>query len=276
MSNTASFTVALSVYKNDKAEDFITAIHSIYHNQTVRPDDIVLVVDGYVPDNIEEAIAQLQLEIPVLRTVRFHQNLGHGAARQAGLVNARNELVAVMDSDDIAVPERFGWQLEFMQKHPDIAVLGGNISEFIGCPENAVGRRIVPETSAEIEDYIKSRAPMNLMTVMYRKSMVQAVGGFRDWFCEEDYFLWVRLVLHGYKLYNLQKKLVDVRVGKEMYQRRGGLKYFKSEADMQWYMLQNKLISFPKFFYNVSIRFAVQVAMPNTLRSWVFQHFARS
>ena len=117
---------------------------------------------------------------------------------------------------------------------------------------------------------------MNLVTVMLKKKDVMAVGGFQDWYCEEDYYLWIRLVQNGYKFYNIQENLVNVRVGKDMYQRRGGYKYFRSEQRLQKYMLQHKLISLPRYVYNVLIRFAVQVAMPNSVRGWVFRKFARS
>ena len=116
---------------------------------------------------------------------------------------------------------------------------------------------------------------MNLQTVMYRKSKVMEVGGFIDWFCEEDYYLWIRLALAGQKFYNFQESFVNVRVGKEMYQRRGGKKYFQSEARLQKYMLDHKVITLPKYLYNVTIRWAVQVAMPNWLRGWIFRSFAR-
>ena len=134
---------------------------------------------------------------------------------------------------------------------------------------------MVPEHDEDIKEYLKSRAPVNLVTVMLRKSHVMDVGGYLDWYHEEDYYLWIRLVLAGYKFYNIQENLVNVRVGEEMYQRRGGLRYFKSEEGIQRLMLDNKLITTKQYIYNVAIRLIVQVLMPNWLRGWVFCHFAR-
>ena len=116
---------------------------------------------------------------------------------------------------------------------------------------------------------------MNLVTVMYRKSAVKAVGGFMDWYCEEDYYLWIRLAEARYKFANLPDNLVNVRVGKEMYQRRGGWRYFKSEARLQRYMLNHGIISFPRYCFNTFGRFVVQVAMPNKLRGFIFQKLFR-
>lgn len=270
----ATFSVCMSVYRNDKPDDFLNAVRSIY-DQTVQPDEIVLVVDGPIPEAVDKAILTLQEEIPVMKVIRLEKNMGHATARQTGLDAATNNLCAVMDSDDIAVPNRFEKQLMAFKQHPEVSVVGGIIKEFIDTPENVVGTRMVPENDADIKEYLKSRCPMNLVTVMVSKEDVMKVGGYQDWYCEEDYYLWIRLAMGGYKFYNIQENLVNVRVGKEMYQRRGGWKYFKSEASLQKYMLKHNVISFPKYLYNVLLRFAVQVMMPNKVRGWVFQKFAR-
>lgn len=271
---TMNFTVCMSVYKNDKPEYFLLAIRSIIQ-QTVIPSEIVLVVDGPIPDSMEKAIDIIKLEYPNLVIVRFIDNRGHAAARQAGLDNATNELVAVMDSDDIALPDRFEKQLKFMEKNSDVDIVGGQIDEFINQIQNIVGRRIVPCSDSDIKTYMKSRCPMNLVTILAKKSSIQQVGGYIDWYCEEDYYLWIRMALAGCCFANISDTLVNVRVGEEMYQRRGGWRYFKSEARLQRYMWKQGVIGLGRYFYNVAIRFAVQVAMPNSVRGWVFRIFAR-
>lgn len=268
------FSVCMSVYKNDDPTNFKTAVLSIWV-QTSQPDEIVLVIDGPVPDETHNVIKELQQEIPILKVIALPENMGHAIARQTGLEAAHNELVAVMDADDISVSDRFEKQLRAFEAHPDVSVVGGLINEFILTPRQHLGTRFVPETDKEIKQYMKSRAPMNLVTVMVKKSDVMKVGGYLDWYCEEDYYLWVRLARKNFKFYNIQENLVNVRVGDEMYQRRGGWRYFKSEAGMQVYMLTHGIILPLRFLYNVSIRLAVQVLMPNKVRGWVFRHFAR-
>ena len=268
------YSVCMSVYKNDNAMHFLTALRSM-SQQTIPPGEIVLVVDGPIVQTLEDTIAFFSKEYSALKVVRFEENKGHAGARQAGLKNARNELVAIMDSDDIAVPNRLEMQLTFMMQHPEIDVLGGQIEEFIGKPCNVVGKRIVPTGSNDIKHYLRARCPMNLQTILCKKSAILSVGGFMEWFCEEDYYLWIRLTLAGKHMANLGDTLCRVRVGTEMYQRRGGWKYFKSERGIQRYMWQHQLISFPRYCYNVFIRFVVQVAMPNQIRGWVFRTFAR-
>lgn len=265
----------MAVYRGDNAADFATAVHSIYSQQSVRPQEIIIVVDGPIPDELEATLAELKRQIDVIRFVRFDENRGHAAARQAGLEAASNELVAIMDADDISDHDRFEKQLSVFEANADAAVVGGQIKEFIHTTDNVVGERIVPLADADIKRYLRSRCPMNLVTVMYRKQPVEAVGGFMDWYCEEDYYLWVRLAKAGYKFANVPDNLVNVRVGREMYRRRGGWRYFKSEASLQWYMLRHGVISLPRYFCNTAIRFAVQVAMSNSLRGFIFQKFAR-
>ena len=274
MSFVSNFSVCMSVYKNDDPTDFTEAVFSVF-KQSCPPDEIVLVIDGPIPQPLMEAIKKLQKVIPILKVIPLAQNMGHAVARQTGLEAAKNDLCAVMDADDLSVPNRFEKQLKVFEEHPEVSVVGGIINEFIQTTENVVGTRMVPENDADIKEYLRSRCPMNLVTVMLKKSDVMKVGGYQDWYCEEDYYLWIRLTLAGYKFYNIQDNLVNVRVGEEMYQRRGGKKYFASEVRLQKYMLNHNLISFPNYLYNVLVRFIVQVALPNKLRGWVFQTYAR-
>ena len=269
------YSICMSVYKNDNPTEFKEAVLSIY-NQTCPPDEIILVIDGPVSDMMLKTIETLSEKTGIMKVIPLPKNMGHAIARHTGLEAANNDLCAVMDADDLSVPNRFEKQLKAFEEHPEVSVVGGLINEFIHTTDNVVGTRIVPEKDSDVKEYLKSRCPMNLVTVMLKKSDVMKVGGYQDWYCEEDYYLWIRLALGGYKFYNIQENLVNVRVGEEMYQRRGGKKYFESEARLQKYMLDHKLISWPKYACNVTIRWAVQVAMPNWLRGWVFRTFARN
>lgn len=270
--NDLKFSVSMCVYGKDNPEWFKIAVDSIL-NQTVKPSEVVLVVDGPVPMELDNIICEYE-KLDFFKVIRFEENQGHGNARRAGLEACTNELVAIMDADDISAPNRFEKQLEAFGNN-ELAIVGGNITEFIDEPENIVGQRTVPSEDSEIKEYMKKRCPMNLVTVMFKKSLVNSVGGFIDWYCEEDYYLWVRMALANLKFANVEDDLVNVRVGKEMYQRRGGWKYFKSEARLQKYMKKKKVIGFGTYFMNVNKRLIVQVLMPNKLRGWVFKKFAR-
>ncbi len=266
------FSVSICVYGGDNAYHFDLAMQSIF-SQTLVPDEVVLVVDGPVGDDINNVISKYENES--LKVIRLEKNVGHGDARRIGLDNCTYNLVALMDADDISVCDRFEKQTDVFAKNADISIVGGQISEFIDDTDNVVGQRIVPLDDIDIKQYMKKRCPMNQVTVMFKKSDVQAVGGYIDWYCEEDYYLWIRMALNDLKFANVSDVLVNVRVGKEMYQRRGGLKYFKSEAKLQKYMLDNKIIGFLRYFINVTQRLILQVLMPNKLRGLIFKIFAR-
>lgn len=271
--NSIKFSVSICVYKNDNPEHFDKALDSII-NQTTRPDEIILVVDGPIPNTIQNVISKHELTAP-LKTIRLPENLGHGSARRIGLSNCSNELVAIMDADDISLPDRFEQQIICFEKYPDLSIVGGNIEEFINSTDNVVGVREVPSSDISIKEYLKKRCPFNQMTVMFKKSDVEKVGGYQDWYNNEDYYLWIRMYQKGCKFMNLNKILVSVRVGEDMYRRRGGMRYFKSEAKLQKYMIDEKIIGVNRYVYNVMIRFIVQVIVPDRVRGFIFKKFAR-
>lgn len=267
------FSVSMCVYGKDNPEWFRTAVDSIL-NQTRKPDEVVLVVDGPVPQELDDVINPFE-QNSIFKVIRLPENKGHGEARRVGLNNCSNELVALMDADDISAEDRFEKQLAMFESDVELTIVGGNITEFVGTPDNIVEARVVKSDDASIKEDMKKRCPMNQVTVMFKKSRVDSVGGYIDWYCEEDTYLWLRLFLDGAKFANLSDYLVNVRIGKEMYQRRGGTKYFLSEAKLQKFMLDNKIIGLGRFAVNVGERFVVQVLLPNKLRSWVFKNFAR-
>lgn len=207
--------------------------------------------------------------------IQLPENKGLGNALRIAVNACSYELIARMDSDDIAMEERFEEQLRYFKAYPETDILGGDIDEFIDDVWNVVGRRVVPTGNNEIRQYIKKRCPFNHMTVMYKKSAVQAVGGYRDWFWNEDYYLWIRMYLKNAMMANTGTVLVKARVGKDMYKRRGGQKYFESEVRLQRYMFRHLMISTPTYIDNVVKRFVMQKLLPDNVRGWVFQKFVR-
>lgn len=267
------FSVAMCVYAKDNPVWFKEAVDSIL-DQTCKPGEVVLVVDGPVPETLESIIAEYEKD-PVFRAIRLPKNEGHGTARRTGLAACTNELVALMDADDLSLPTRFEKQLAVFAQDPKVDIVGGNITEFLETPDNKIGARKVFTEDAQIKQDMKKRCPMNQITVMFRKSAVEKAGGYLDWYCDEDYYLWLRMYLNGATFRNVDEYLANVRVGEDMYQRRGGMRYFKSEAKLQKYMLKNKVIGPVTYLINVAKRLVVQVLVPNRVRGWIFAKFAR-
>ena len=268
------FSVCMSVYRNDKPECFREALDSVI-NQTVPPSELVVVVDGPVPEMINEVILELESISIKKKIIRLNENQGHAIARNTGIEHATYDMIALMDSDDIAESYRFERQLRCFEEDEMLSVLGGQIREFVKNPQSPIAIRQVPLTHDEIRIYLRSRCPMNQQTVMMRRADVLAAGGYLHWYCNEDYYLWIRMLRLGYKFANLPDILVNMRVGREMYARRGGWRYFKSEANLQKYMWQEGDIGFFRFCFNVCGRFVIQVMVSNSIRGFLFQKLFR-
>ncbi len=266
----------MSVYRNDTPAFVARAIESVTTLQSRRPDEVVLVVDGPVPHGLDALIESYEhAPESIFKVIRLPENGGLGNALRIGVEKASHPVIARMDSDDVSAPDRFEKQIDYMEKHPGCDLLGGQISEFIDSEDNVVGRRVVPCKREEILMWLKGRCPFNHVSVTMLRSRVIAVGNYIDWHFNEDYFLWIRMAEAGCDFANLPDVLVNVRVGADMYRRRGGWKYFRSEKGLQDYMLRRKMISLPRYCYNVLGRFVIQVAMPNSLRGFVFQKLFR-
>ena len=273
---TSKYSVLMSLYGRERPEFLRSALDSMI-GQSIPPDEIVLVEDGPLPDTLHEVVREYSSRGHGRFQILVNpSNLGLGPSLRKGVETCRNELIARMDTDDIALHDRCGKQLLYFASHPATAILGGQIQEFVDSPDVPVGRRQVPESDADLKKFLRKRCPFNHMTVMFKKSAVLAAGNYRDWFWNEDYDLWIRLALGGCVFANLPDVLVFTRVGGEMYARRGGLKYFLSECRIQMFMKDNRLVSWPLFLVNCLKRFVVELLLPARLRSWVFQTFARA
>ncbi len=266
----------MSVYRNDKPEFVRRAVESVTDRQSRKPDEVVLVVDGPVTDELAAIVSDYE-KAPnsIFKVIWLPENKGLGNALRVGVEAASNEIIARMDSDDVSASDRFEKQIAYMERDADCDLVGGQISEFIGEEDNIVGRRIVPCEHDKIFMWLKGRCPFNHVSVTMLRSRVLEVGNYMDWHFNEDYYLWIRMAEAGCRFANLPDTLVNVRVGADMYRRRGGWKYFKSEKGLQDYMLRHRIISLPRYCYNVLGRFTVQVAMPNRLRGFIFQKLFR-
>lgn len=270
------FSVCTSVYKNDKPEFIRVALDSMLVNQSVKPDEIVIVQDGPVPYETSKLLLQFKDKYgEKLNIIKLTENKGLGNALKLGVENAKYDIIARMDSDDICLPDRFEKQLAYLETHPKCDIVGGQMTEFIGEPENIVGRRVVPLSNEDIYQFMKSRCALNHVTVMFRKGSVLKAGNYQDWFWNEDYYLWVRMMIAKCQFANIPDVAVNVRSGADQYSRRGGKKYFDSEIGIKKLMLDNGMISKKEYCINYVERFIIQRMMPNSVRGWVFRTIAR-
>ena len=272
--NKIKFSVLMSVYKNDKLEFVKQSIDSIL-NQTLKPDEIVIVQDGPIPQEVESLILEYKNKYELFESVVLEENRGLGNALNIGLQYCSYDIVARMDADDICKNDRFEKQIKEFENDNSLSVVGGFINEFIDDVNKSEGIRVVPITHEEIVVQMKSRNPFNHMTVMFKKADVINSGNYQEFHFCEDYYLWIRMFLNGMRFKNIGEILANARVGNDMYKRRGGWKYYKSCVKLQKFLLTNKVISFPRFIKNVLTRFVIQILMPNSFRAFFYKKFAR-
>ena len=268
-----NFSVLISVYHKEKGAHLKAALGSVF-NQTIPPTEVVLVKDGLLTPELDAVIDSFVAQFNMLKIIPLTQNVGLGNALNEGLKHCKYELVARMDSDDICVPNRFELQLNAFNSNPELAIIGGWISEFENDPSIIISHRKPPQTNDDLYTFLKYKSPFNHMTVMFKKSIITKVGGYKHLYLLEDYWLWARMANSGAKFYNIQSVLVNARGGTAMAARRGGWKYAKSEINLQKKMYQLGLIGPMTFIKNSMIRFTIRM-MPNKLRVIIYQKLLR-
>lgn len=264
----------MSLYIKEKPEYFCQCMDSVL-NQTVLPDQIVIVKDGPLTDELETALNHYVNEnINLYTIVPLKKNVGLGLALAEGIKHCRNNLVARMDTDDIAVKKRFELQLKEFEKDPKLDICGSNIVEFEGTTDNIVSKRIVPLDDASIKKYQKRRDAFNHMTVMYKKEMVLKAGNYQSCLLMEDTLLWVHMILAGAKCKNVEEPLVCARVGKDMYDRRGGWSYYKKYRTGRKKVFQTGYISWLDYEITCAVQLVVAL-IPGNWRACVFRNILR-
>lgn len=268
------YSVLMSVYAKENPEYLKRAMTSIF-DQTIPTNDFVLVCDGPLNEGLDAVIDSMQ-EIfgNRLNVVRLEKNSGLGNALNEGIRHCKNELVARMDSDDISYSDRCERQIRVFESDQKISICSGIVEEFSDSEDVVDVRRVLPEKHEDIIKFAKHRNPFNHPCVMYRKSAVQAVGSYQDFYLLEDYYLWLRMLLAGYQGYNLQQPLLRMRAGNGMYLRRAGWKYAKTQERLFRYMRKQKFIGKLEYTKSVVIRSGSSLA-PNWLRKYLFKIFLR-
>jgi glycosyltransferase involved in cell wall biosynthesis len=250
---TPLFTVLLTVYSGDRAEHLRTAFRSVVHDQTVRPDQVVLVQDGPVSPGMVACLRELRDLSPVeVSLVALPHNRGLGPALDAGLGACRHDIVARMDADDVAMPYRFAVQLPFIEAGADL--VGAGLLEFGADIDDVRGLRIPPADPSDIVRYARIHDPFNHPTVIYRRSIVAAAGGYGDLPLMEDYWLFARMIANGAKVANVPEPLVYYRVGDGAYERRGGRVLLRSELRLQRALRRQGFTTRTQYMRNIAIR----------------------
>lgn len=257
-------SLLIAVYAGDKPEWFRAAIQSAVFEQTRPVDQVVLVIDGPVSNEYEKVIDRIKC-LDNSTVIRLRVNSGLAAALNEGLKHCSSEYVARFDSDDICHPRRIELQMAYLERVQYVDVLGTQIREFDENMKYCFGLRMVPCDHESIKNFSKKRSPVNHMTVIYKKSAVNDVGGYPRIHGREDYGLWIKLLGDGYNFTNLPDVLVDSRGGLPMLKRRGGKRHIKPEWNLHKYKISNNV--YLKYFSYFILFSRISVALlPVSLR----------
>ena len=247
-----------------------------YPTKKREEPNFVLVCDGPLNPSLDDVIAEMQKKFGSrLYVHRLAKNGGLGNALNEGMKYCRHELIARMDSDDVSNNDRCEKEIGIFEDHPEVSIVSGVIEEFVGDISHIQSRRVVPEKQKEIIAFAKKRNPFNHPCVMYRKSAVEAAGGYQDFYLLEDYYLWIRMLQKGFIGYNIQTPILWMRAGSDMYKRRGGWKYVQSQIQLFKYMKDTGFISFGDYIMQAGIRMCAAM-VPNALRKIIFQNALRN
>lgn len=260
----------MAVYINDCPTLFKKALESVDQN-TLTPDEIILVCDGPLTDELEEVIIHFEKKNNNLKCIRLKSNQGLANALNIGLEHARHEFILRADSDDINMPNRFEKQIKILNEGYDL--ISSDIEE-IDEDGNHLSFKRLPYISAEILRYAKKRSPFNHPSTAFRKTIVKQAGGYPEIHLKEDYALWAKILSKGAKIMNSSDILVKATTGKSMFERRGGLKYALAELELQTLLVnlkQKTLLSGVLDFFGRAFIFL----LPNKIRSFIYYRLLR-
>lgn len=260
------FSVLLSVYYKEQVSYLKESLNSIF-TQTLIPGEVVLVKDGPLTEELNSCIECYKQKYPILKVISLPVNQGLGKALNEGLKHCTYDIVARMDTDDIAKPDRFEKQITFLNNHPEIDICSSWIEEFENTPENILTIKKLPEYHTDIIKYAKKRCPINHPTAVFRKEAVLKVNGYSGF--PEDYCLWIKMLMNGAQFYNMQESLLYFRFSNDVIKRRGGFNYAKADIKSQYSFYKMGFFSMATLIQNIIIRVSVRL-MPGKLRSYIY------
>ena len=269
------YSVLMSVYYKENPIWLKESIESML-NQTVKCDEFVIVKDGKLTNELNNIInGYVKKYRDLFKVIELKENKGLGIALKIGLENCKNEFVARMDADDYSVPERCEKELEMFEKNSDLHIIGSNIAEFTENIENVISYRRLPVNDKEIKKFSKTRNPFGHPSVMFKKSKVMEAGNYRNYYLCEDYDMWIRMIKCNANCYNFKEILVYMRISKDFYKRRGGIKYLKTILKFKKEQYKSGFYSLKDYIISSSAS-TVICLMPNVIRDFIYRKLLRS
>lgn len=271
-----NFSVLMSVYAKEQPLYLRESLNSIFA-QTLLPTEVVLVEDGPLTEELNRVVDEFTKKHDIIKVIRLQYNQGLGKALSIGCENCSFDYIARMDSDDICFPNRFEKQIGFLEKHSDIDVLGSWTQEFTLNEKGEKRYNALKKFPVSVWENVKfalSRCPVEHPAVIIKKSSLIEAGGYKSFYLFEDYYLWARMFVKGFKFSNLPEPLLYFRMSIDSFRRRGGWKYAMSEARALRQFKEIGFLSMGEYIKNILIRFPIRI-MPNFIRENIYNRFLR-
>lgn len=257
----------MPVYKGDDPDHFRESLQSLV-KQSQAAEELLIVADGPLTKKLEAVLSEYQAHHSSIRVHRLTKNGGLSRALNAGLKEVQHEWVARMDADDICTTERLEKQRSYLRQHPEISILGSWIAEFSHSRSEIKAIRKLPEEHDALLRYARWRCPFNHMTVVYKTSAVRSVGGYKNYGAVgDDYELWARLLMSGYRAANIQEPLVYARASEDFFgKRRRGWKYLQHEWQEVIDLYRLGLLGPGHLLFHLAVKTLVRLSPPGLVR----------
>ena len=247
------------------ASTLAEALDSLYA-QTFQDFKIILCEDGSNDDTYAVAKSYADKHDNIV-LVRNEKNMGLNYTLNHCLEHADTEYCARMDGDDISLPTRFEKEVEFLDTHPEYAIVTTPMKHF---DENGIYRIGKGGSEPRLTDFPKY-SPFCHAPCMVRTEAYRAVGGYTvadNLLREEDYHLWIKMYQKGFRGYTLKEPLYMMRDDRNAAQRRT-FKARKNEAYVKH--LAVKMLGLPFYYHVYCLKPLILGIMPTWLYSVIYK-----
>jgi len=233
-----NFTIIISIYKNIRFHEINRALNSLV-KQKVKPKQVIVVFDGFYPEHLKLYVLNFfnfYVGKNELVVIKNPTNKGISYSYNLAIKKAKYDLIAIQDSDDESIPNRFKLQIEYFKNKKNLSVLGGSILENY---YNKKRIKKMPLTYKAIRRYIFLKNPINHPTVMFRKNHLLNCSLYSECKRMEDYYLWINLLSKGLLIENIPNILVKSYIDWNFIKRRTSMTIINSEIKIQLLLLKN-------------------------------------
>tara|TARA_Y100000589_G_C27187883_1_gene643414 strand:- start:1220 stop:2071 length:852 start_codon:yes stop_codon:yes gene_type:complete len=267
--------VLMCIHKADNEILFKKSLNALIE-QKFQSFELLLIADGKLTQAQEHIIIQYKEFFNErgidFKLIRNNFCLGHGMARNIGIKNMKSEIIVINDSDDISHSNRLEEISKVFKSFDEISIFTTAVIEKDILNDKFFGIKSVPRNHEMVINSLSSKCSINQQSVAIKRRDLLDKGSYITWFNNEDYFLWIRMLLqYPYAIVKTSSQpLVTANRDGNSSKRRGGLRYFFSESAIQCYLYSIGSKSLLDLIKSITLRFVIQVILPNKIRTFIY------